>query len=131
MNRYRRTSTTVSLVNYHIVFCPKFRRRLFDIPGFENRFKDSVFEICKRNGFIILAMECHHDHVHLFLNALPKYSPADIVRIIKTNTSKAMREYYPNLIRSCLWTRSYFVSTAGDVSPEIITKYIETQKTRP
>jgi putative transposase len=77
-------------------------------------------------------MECHVDHVHMFISCPPKMSPADAVKIIKGCTSAALRKQFPKLSHmSSLWTRSYFVSTAGDVSAATIEKYIATQKTRP
>ena len=131
MKDYRRTNTTVSLINYHFVFCPRYRRKIFDIPGIETRFKELVTSICKENSIEILAMECDKDHTHLFLNALPTISPSDIMNRIKGSTSKQMRDEFDVLNKMpSLWTRSYFVSTAGNVSSETIQKYVENQKTR-
>ena len=130
-NEYKRTSTTVSMLNYHFVFCPRYRRKIFLIDGLETRFKESVLQICEQNQMEVLAMECHVDHVHLFLSALPKYSPADIMRIVKGNTSRVLLSEFSDILRSpTVWTRSYFVSTAGNVSSETIRRYVETQKTR-
>lgn len=128
---YRRTATTVSLINYHFVFCPRYRRKIFRIDGLEARFKELVAQICEQNNYEILAMECHEDHCHLFLNTPPSVSPADIMRVIKSNTSHALLQEYSSYLRSpTLWTRSYFVSTAGNVSSDTIQHYVETQKTR-
>ena len=130
-NEYKRTSTTVSMLNYHFVFCPRYRRKIFLIDGLETRFKESVLQICEQNQMEVLAMECHVDHAHLFLSALPKYSPADIMRIVKGNTSRVLLSEFSDVLRSpTVWTRSYFVSTAGNVSSETIRRYVETQKTR-
>ena len=130
-NEYKRTNTTVSMLNYHFVFCPRYRRKIFLIDGLETRFKESVLQICEQNQMEVLAMECHVDHVHLFLSALPKYSPADIMRIVKGNTSRVLLSEFSDILRSpTVWTRSYFVSTAGNVSSETIRRYVETQKTR-
>ena len=130
-NEYKRTSTTVSMLNYHFVFCPRYRRKIFLIDGLEDRFKESVLQICEQNKIEVLAMECHVDHVHLFLSSLPKYSPADIMRIVKGNTSRVLLSEFSDVLRSpTVWTRSYFVSTAGNVSSETIRRYVETQKTR-
>lgn len=49
--------TTVSFINYHFVFCPRFRRKIFDIPGVEERFREMVSFIYKKNAILILAME--------------------------------------------------------------------------
>ena len=130
-NEYKRTSTTVSMLNYHFVFCPRYRRKIFLIDGLEERFKESVLQICEQNQMEVLAMECHVDHVHLFLSSLPKYSPADIMRIVKGNTSRVLLSEFSDVLRSpTVWTRSYFVSTAGNISSETIRRYVETQKTR-
>lgn len=130
-NDYKYTKTTVSLINYHFVFCPRYRRKIFDIPGVEERFKDLVTDICKENQIDILAMECHHDHVHLFVSVYPQIEIAEIMRLIKGGTSRVIREEFPELNRlPSLWTRSYFISTAGNVSSETIEWYVNTQKTR-
>lgn len=128
---YRRTATTVSLVNYHFVFCPRYRRKIFLIDGVEARFKELVHQIYEQNNFDILAMECHVDHCHLFLNVPPTISPSDVMRIIKTNTSRVLlKEFSEEIKTNTIWTRSYFVSTAGDVSAAMIRRYVEAQKTR-
>ena len=78
---------------------------------------------------VIVAMECDKDHTHMFLNALPTLSPADIMAKIKGVTSKKLREEFPHLLHlPSLWTRSYFVSTAGNVSSETIKHYVENKK---
>ncbi len=131
MNKYRRTNTTVSLINYHFVFCPRYRRKIFLRSDVEERFKQLVQEICEELDIIIVALECDKDHTHMFLNALPMFSPADIMAKIKGVTSKKLREEFPHLRHlPSLWTRSYFVSTAGNVSSETIKRYVEQQKTR-
>lgn len=130
-NEYRKTKTTVSLINYHFIFCPRYRRKIFDIPNVEDRFKDLVNIICKEMNIEIIAIECDKDHTHMFLNCLPTMSPADVMQKIKGNTSKILREEFKELEKMpSLWTRSYFVSTAGNVCSETIKKYVESQKTR-
>ena len=132
MNKqYRRTSTTVSMLNYHFVFCPRYRRKIFLIDGIESRFKELAHQICEQNNIDILALECYIDHVHIFVSTPPKLSPADIMRIIKTNTARKLLNEFSYTLRSpTLWTRSYFVSTAGDVSAQTIQRYVNSQKTR-
>ena len=131
-NEYKYTKTTVSLINYHFVFCPRYRRKIFNIPGVEQRFKELVIAECKKCGIEILAMECHIDHVHIFLSVLPTMSIPNIMKQIKGATSHILREeFYQLNAMPSLWTRSYFVSTADNVSSETIKWYVNTQKTRP
>lgn len=130
-NKYRRTETTVSLINYHFVFCPRYRRKIFLIPNVEERFKFMVKYVCKEMDIEIIAIECDKDHTHMFLNCLPTLSPSDIMQKIKGVTSRVLRDEFPELKKMpSLWTRSYFVSTAGNVCSETIRRYVENQKTR-
>lgn len=119
------------MINYHFVFCPRYRRKIFNIQGVEERFKELVRELCSEIGIDVLAIECHIDYVHLFVQGLPDQSPADLIFKIKGTTSHAIRREFPQLSRMpSLWTRSYFVSTAGNVSAQTIQNYVESQKTR-
>lgn len=131
MDNYRRTHTTISLINYHFVFCPRYRKKIFLKTEVEQRFKELVRDICGELDIQIIAIETDKDHAHLFLNALPALSPADIMAKMKGITSKRLREEFKHLQHlPSLWTRSYFVSTAGNVSSETIKRYVEQQKTR-
>lgn len=128
-SNFRRTKTTVSLLNYHFVFCPRYRRKIFKVNGVEDRVKQIITDVCKELNIEIVAMECHIDHVHLFLNALPTIAPSDIMHRIKGTSSRIIRKEFLQLSKMpSLWTRSYFVSTAGNASSETIQKYVEEQK---
>lgn len=119
------------MVNYHLIFCPRYRRKIFLIDGLELRFKELVVQICEQNDYKLLALECDKDHCHIFVNVPPDISAADAVRVIKTNTARHLLREFPEFkATQNLWTRSYFASTAGDVSSEVIKQYIEAQKKR-
>ena len=128
--KYRRSATTVSMVNYHFVFCPRYRRKIFLIDGLETRFKELVAQICEQHEIDILAMECHIDHCHLFVNAPPTLSPAEIMKLVKGTTGSILKKEFFTSENARIWTRSYFVSTAGDVSSATIEHYVREQKTR-
>ena len=128
-NKYRHTKTTVSLINYHFVFCPRYRRKIFLIPHVEERFKELVSIKCKELEIEIIAIECDKDHTYMFLNCLPTQSPSDIMAQIKGYTGKILREEFKELSKMPnLWTRSYFVSTAENVCSETICRYVENQR---
>lgn len=130
-NEYRHSKTTVSLVNYHFVFCPRYRRRIFVNSEVDARFKALVQEIAKENEWNIIAIETDKDNCHLLINVQPTYSPSKIMKIIKGKTSRIIRQEFEHLSKMpSVWTRSYFVSTAGNVSSEIIKRYVENQRTR-
>lgn len=130
-NVYTRRNTSVSMINYHLIFCPRYRRKIFLIDGLEARFKELVYQICEQNYFEILALECQVDHVHLFINVPPSISAAKAVQIIKSNTARVLLDEFEEFGKTTqLWTRSYFASTAGAVSADTIQHYIEMQKKR-
>lgn len=84
---------------------------------------------CAENGWEILELAIQPDHVHLFVQAWPTTSAAEIVKECKGVTSHELRQKYPILKRlPSLWTRSYFAATAGNVSSEAIQRYIAAQK---
>ena len=127
---YRHKNTSVSLVNYHLVWCPKRRRKVL-VNEVERDLRALLQQQAAELDCNILALEIMPDHVHLFVNCPPTKAPSDIMFFLKGYTSRLLREKYPHLNRmSSLWTRSYFVSTAGNVSSATIERYISKQKTR-
>ena len=128
-NEYIKTKTTVSLINYHFVFCPRYRRKIFLRRDVENRFKELAAEVCSILNIEILAIECDKDHVHMFVKSIPTLSPSEIMAKVKGRTSRFLRREFEFLSHQVsLWTRSFFVSTAGSVSSSTIKKYIAAQK---
>jgi putative transposase len=120
---------TVHLVIYHLIWCPKRRRKVLVGPV-RDRLETLIREIVNEQGWQILALAIQPDHVHLFLRSNPYTLPTDIARIIKGRSSHVLREAFPHLMRMpSLWTRSTFYSTAGNVSSDIIQHYIEKQST--
>lgn len=127
---YRRTPTTVSLINYHFVFCPRYRRKVL-IKDVDRRFREILQQVCEEQAIIIVVVEVMPDHVHLFVNTLPSISPSDIMAKVKGVSSRKLRQEFKHLQHlPSLWTRSFFCSTAGNVSSDTIQRYIAEQKTR-
>ncbi len=86
-------------------------------------------ELCTENNWRLIALEIMPDHVHLFLNTDPTFSPSVIIKKIKGRASHHLRKEFPELLKlPTLWTPSYFVATNGNTSTETVRKYIENQK---
>jgi putative transposase len=127
---YKHTNTVVFLLNYHFVWCPARRRKILT-GTVEKDLRKLLQSKAAELGCEILAMEIMPDHVHLFLNCPPTLAPSDAMFWLKGYSSRILREKYANLRRMpSMWTRSFFVSTAGNVSSATIKKYIAEQKTR-
>lgn len=88
-------------------------------------------EVCETQNIDVLAIECDQDHTHMFLNVLPQTSPSQVMAKIKGVSSRKLRQEFSHLGHlPSMWSRSYFVSTAGNVSSDTIKQYINEQKTR-
>ena len=129
-SKYRSTETTVYCCRYHVIFCPKYRRKVLREPIAE-RFKELVHEVGEANNFYVSEMEVMPDHVHLLLDVDPTIGINTVVSRIKGRTAHVLIREFPELKRKLptLWTRSKFISTVGSVSLDVFKKYIEEQKT--
>lgn len=127
---YRHNHTSISLINYHFVWIPRRRRKVLK-GKIAERLQQLIYEVALELGCKVLALEIMDDHVHLFLNCPPALAPKDIMFRVKGRSARFLRKEFPDPLMKMpsMWTRSYFVSTAGNVSSETIQKYIENQKT--
>jgi putative transposase len=127
---YKHKNTSVFLLRYHFVWCPKRRRKVL-VGALAERLKELLREKAEEMGWEIIALEVMPDHVHLFISVGPNMAPSQVMHRLKGYTSRVLRKEYPHLIRlPALWTRSFLVSTAGMVSSKTIEQYIASQKTR-
>ena len=124
---YQHERHNVHLVVYHLIWCPKRRRKVL-VGAVKERLEQLIREVASEHGWTILELAIQPDHVHVFLRGDPYTAPSDIARLIKGRSSRVLREEFPELLKvPSLWTQSFFVSTAGNVSHEIIQRYIERQ----
>lgn len=124
---YKQSKHQVFLLNYHLIWCPK-RRKPVLVGQIAERLKEIVEEVAVELGVEILALEIMFDHIHLFVSAYPQLSITHLVKSFKGKSAHILRQEFPELLKlPSLWTHSYFVSTAGNVSSETIKKYIEAQ----
>ena len=97
----------------------------------EERFQSLVKEVCEGLEIEVLSVSCGSDYAHLWLDVPPTLSPADVMKFIKRHTGQVLRtEFEPLSKMPNLWTRSYFVSTEGQLEPSVILAYVSDQKTR-
>jgi len=128
----KRTRHAAYQINYHLVWCPKFRRPVLE-GEVGKLLAELIPPIVEENGGEVLDLTVMPDHVHLFVSFPPTIAINQIVFRIKGGTSHQLRKDFPELssrLPSSLWTRSYDAGTAGHVSAETIQRYIERQKGR-
>ena len=131
MNRvYHSNRNIVYSCEYHIVFCPKYRRKVL-VNGVNVRLKELIQSIAAENHFEVIEMEIMPDHVHLLLEVDPQFGIHKAVKTIKGKTSRILRQEFHWLTTKLptLWTNSYFCSTVGGAPRGIVKQYIDSQKT--
>jgi len=124
---YKRSKHHVYLLNYHIIFCPK-RRKAVLVGKVKDRLLRIIQDKASQIQVDIIAFEIMPDHVHIFVSAYPTILIHKIIKAFKGVSSHILRKEFPHLLKiPSLWTHSYFVSTAGNISSETVKKYIEAQ----
>lgn len=125
---YQRDEHRVHLIIYHLVWHPKRRKKvLVDDVGRDCR---TIIEgKCAEQGWEILELAMRPDHIHLFVRAWPTTSALEIVKACTRLTSHELRNRYPELRKlPAVWPRSYFASTAGNVSAQTIARHVAAQR---
>ena len=127
--QFRSNRNVVYSCQYHVVWCPKYRRRVL-IDGVDVRLKTIIREVAAERRSEVIEMEVMPDHVHLLVSVDPQFGIHRLVRLMKGRSSRLLRQEFPWL-RSrlpTLWTNSYFVATVGGAPLAVIKQYIENQK---
>ncbi|NOZ01109.1 MAG: IS200/IS605 family transposase [Deltaproteobacteria bacterium] len=134
MKNYRKSAHTVYRIHYHFVFIPKYRNPVLR-GEVAIRLRELIREICRANDIEILKGHVRAEHVHLLLSVPPTLSPSRVMQAIKGKTSHHLLRDFRTLQKKFwgrhIWARGYFVATSGNVTDDVIAKYIEMQGTEP
>ena len=114
---------------YHVVWCPKYRRKVL-IDPVDTRLKDIITAVCLKRKSELIELEVMPDHVHLLVEVDPQYGIHRLIKEIKGTSSRLLRMEFNHLKTKLptLWTNSYGVFTVGGAPLAIIKQYIENQK---
>lgn len=131
MKQLEKSRSATYNIGYHIIFCPKYRRKVLT-GDVEVRLKEIIHEVARDNDWQVATLEVMPDHIHVFVKATPQDSPANIVARMKGRSSFLLRQEFAWLKTRLptLWTRSYYCESIGSISAAAITKYIEEQKNK-
>jgi putative transposase len=129
MDEVRSNNNVVYRCTFHVVWCPKYRRKVIG-GAMDVRLKEIVREVCAERDAPIVELETMPDHVHLLVSCDPQYGIHRLVKQIKGRSSRLLREEFPYLKSRMptLWTNSYFVATIGGATLEVVKRYVENQR---
>lgn len=130
-DRWVNSSTSVYNLGYHIIWCPKYRRRIL-IDSIENRLREIILSKCEELDCQVKELNIMPDHVHLFVKTKPTIAPHFLIQQIKGLSSRILRTEFKELKSKLpnMWTRSYYIESVGHISENTIKKYIQEQKNK-
>lgn len=131
MDEVRSNSNVVYRCTYHVVWCPKYRRKVID-EWVGARLKQIITDVCGERGATIVEVETMPDHVHLLVSVDPQFGIHRLVKQIKGRSSRLLRAEFPHLKSRIptLWTNSYFVATVGGATLDVVKRYVEDQRSK-
>ncbi|MBT9151545.1 MAG: hypothetical protein DDT40_01741 [candidate division WS2 bacterium] len=122
---------SVYTLNYHLIICIKYRRKVFGNDTIINELKERTRNIAKRFDITIINQECDKDHTHILFSTKPSSNLVKFINSLKGATAKAIRHRYPEvkkyLWRDVFWSSSYCLITTGQVTLDQLKKYVEEQ----
>jgi putative transposase len=134
MARYSKGFHTKHRLQYHLVWIPKYRRRVLQ-GKIAIRLKNLMYEACRMNGWWISEMSIQDDHIHVVVQLPPQVSVAEAVQIFKGGTSRVLRKEFPEMDEflwgESFWADGYFAESVGQVNEEVVKKYIRGQRGKP
>lgn len=132
MKKYLRKPYTVSYLCYHLIFCPRLRKKIFADPLVKEKMEEETRKICKSLEVALFSLEIGEDYVYFRVQSYPELDAKSLVRTLKKKTQMALREAFPDTFQSMpsLWTLKFFVSTEEEITRKVLQEYVNEQRTR-
>lgn len=123
---------SVYTLNYHLIQCVKYRRKVFDNEEMINELKERTRNIASSYGITIINMETDLDHIHILFKAQPQTQLLKFINNWKSATSRVLQNRFPEikqkLWKGVFWSGSYCLITTGQTTLEQLKKYVENQR---
>jgi len=128
---FDKNAHSVYTLNYHLVQCIKYRKKVLDNDKIINELKERTKKIASTYEITIQSMETDQDHIHILFTAKPQTDLIKFINNWKSATSKALRNRFPEikkkLWKGVFWSRSYCLITTGQTTLDQVKKYVENQ----
>lgn len=121
------------LLQYHLIFVCKYRKKLLSYGNIPDNIKQFSYEICLKHNVIIKHMETDKDHIHYMIETDPTVRLSDLVRTLKSYTTFHIWKLHEQFLRNhfwkerTFWSDGYFICSIGNVSEAMLKKYIKEQ----
>jgi len=120
------------IIKYHIVWIVKYRRDILSEEKISDKVNEIIREIAERYGFEIISLATDGNHIHIFVSAPPRYSPSQVVNILKSISARQVFQQFPEVKKRLwgeeFWGDGYYIGTIGDgATTDIIKIYIANQ----
>ena len=130
MSEYKTGSSTKHRLLFHLVWCPKYRRRVL-IGEVSRRLNELFAQACEVNDWELIQLNIQKDHVHMLIQTHPRESVAEVVQRLKGGSSMVIRKEFPELEEflwgDSFWCDGYFAETVGQTNERMIQEYIKNQ----
>jgi putative transposase len=119
--------------HYHLIWGTKYRHATFSDENLANEMKEILQQVANDNQITIEKIEIMLDHVHVLISFAPSKAPASAIKALKGRSAFIFLQRHPEIRQSQywgghLWSSSYYMSTLGNMSKEVVEKYINDQK---
>lgn len=119
--------------HYHLIWVTKYRNKTFTTDALANEMKEILSGIAEANKIVIENMEVMPDHVHMLISFPPSKAPTSAIKALKGRSAYMFLKRHPEIRQSQywgghLWSTSYYMSTLGNMSKDVVERYINDQK---
>ncbi|HUD44783.1 MAG TPA: IS200/IS605 family transposase [Patescibacteria group bacterium] len=130
MTEHKTGSSTKHRLLFHLVFCPKYRRRVL-LGDVKRRLGELFTQACEMNDWEIHELNIQKDHVHMLLQINPRESLSHVMQLLKGGISYIIRKEYPDLEEflwgDSFWGDGFFAESVGTKNEKVIREYIKNQ----
>ena len=134
MRRYRKGAHTTYDVKVHLVWVPKYRKKVL-IGPVAVRVRDLIRQIAMEHEIQIISGKVGRDHIHVLISYLPHQNISRIVQWLKGTSSRVLLQEFAHLRKQFwgrhLWARGYLAVSTGTITDEMIEAYIAEQEGEP
>jgi len=133
MYRTDKTNNAVFSLCYHFITVVKYRQKVFVDDAIISNLKTIICQIAKEFEVEVIEQECGDDHLHILFRAKPTLEMTKFINILKGRSSRILRDKHKDYLKDKLWgdsfwSPSYFLATTGNVTLDILKKYVENQR---